>query len=237
MPDESQAGVAANLAYYTSSDGVAAYAFYSLLGEEEYVFRKYFNPGDTILDLACGLGRTTLLLHEMGARVRGVDRSKVFIELAKRRFPYLDLRVGSYDSIDEEDASFAKILIALNGIDYAIPEAQRLAVLRECARVLKPGGTLVFSSHNLKSLHWFSPYYRTRRRWKLRNVFRAFGTHCYIWDGAEYIHYTVPKYVVPQTEAAGLRLLEIRGFNRFRSARTDQYFSPYLQYVFTKPMQ
>jgi len=237
VTNESQAGLAANLAYYTSSESVAAYSFYNLLQEEEYVFQKYFNPGDTVLDLACGLGRTTLLLHEMGVCVRGVDRSEVFIELAKRRFPYLDLRVGNYDSIDEEDASFTKIVIALNGIDYAIPEAQRVAALRECARVLKPRGILIFSSHNLKSLHWFSPYYRNRRRWKFRNMFRAFGTHCYIWDGAEYMLYTVPRYVVRQTEAVGLMLLEIRGFNRYRWTRIDQYFSPYLQYVFTKPMQ
>ena len=237
MTNESQAGSAANLAYYTSSEGVAAYSFYSLLKEEEYVFQKYFHPGDAVLDLACGLGRTTLLLHEMGVRVRGIDRSDVFIALAKRRFPYLDLRVGTYDSIDEEDASIPKILIALNGIDYAIPEAQRVAALQECARVLKPGGVLIFSSHNLKSLHWFSPYYRNRRRWKFRNMSRAFDTHSYIWDGAEYMLYTIPRYVVRQTETVGLRLLEIRGLNRYRSARIDQYFSPYLQYVFTKPMQ
>ncbi len=236
MPDKAPSGSAANAVYYTSRAGVSAYSFYSLLKAEEYIFQRYFKPGDFVLDLACGLGRTTLLLHEMGVRVRGVDRSGVFIETANRRFPYLDLRVGSYDSIDEEDASFAKILISLNGIDYAIPEEQRVAALRECARVLKPGGVLIFSSHNLKSLHWFSPYYRGKLRWKLRNVFRAFGTRCYIWDGPEYMLYTIPKYVVRQTESVGLKLLEVRGFNRFRSTRIDQYFSPYLQYVFTKPL-
>ena len=190
-----------------------------------------------MLDLACGLGRTTLLLHEMGVRARGIDRSEVFIELAKRRFPYLDLRVGNYDSIDEEDSSFDKILIALNGIDYAIPEARRVAALRECTRVLKPGGFLLFSSHNLRSLSLFSPYFREKLGWKLRNFLHAFGTQSYIWEGAEYIHYTVPKYVVRQTEAVGLRLLEIRGFKRYKWERIDQYFSPYLQYVFNKPKQ
>jgi len=232
---EAPAQQAANLAYYSSPAAIAAYSFYSLLKEEEYLFPKYFKTGESVLDLACGLGRTTLLLHEMGMRVRGVDRSEVFIELARRRFPYLDLCLGSYDSIDEEDGSFDNILIALNGIDYAIPEAQRVTALHECARVLKPGGIFIFSSHNLKSLHWFSPYYGRNLRWKARNCLRAFGEPCYVKEGSEYSFYTVPGYVVRQTESVGIKLLEIRGFNRFRSIRLDQYFSPYLHYVFTKP--
>lgn len=235
MPDEVSPEQAANRAYYTSPAAVATYSFYTLLKEEEYLFPKYFKAGDSVLDLACGMARTTRLLHEMGMRVRGVDRSEVFIELAKQRFPYLDLRVGSFDAIDAEDASFTNIVIALNGIDYAIPETQRVAVLHECARVLEPGGILIYSSHNLKSLHWFSPYYGRALRWKLRNGVRAFGTHSYLWEGSEYLLYTVPGYVAEQTESVGLKLLEIRGFNRFRPTRIDQYFSPYLHYVFTKP--
>lgn len=237
MPDELSSGQAANQTYYSSSAAVATYSFYTLLKEEAYLFPKYFKAGDSVLDLACGVARTTLLLHKMGMRVRGIDRSETFIDVAKRRFPDLDLRVGSFDTIDAEDASFDNIVIALNGIDYAIPESQRVAVLRECARVLKPGGILLFSSHNLKSLHWFSPYYGRALRWKFRNCWRAFGTCCYLWEGPEYLLYTVPRYVTEQTESTSLQLLEICGFNRFRSKRIDRYFSPYLHYVFTKPRQ
>lgn len=165
----------ANLAYYESRDAVDTYSFYRLLKEEEYLFWKYFRAGDNVLDLACGVGRTTLLLHEMGMRVRGIDRSKRFVEVARRRFPYLDIEAGSYDHIQEEGSSFTNIVIGLNSIDCAFPEAQRLTVLRECARVLKPGGILIYSSHNLKSLHWFSPYYGRSLRWKLSNCFQAFG--------------------------------------------------------------
>lgn len=227
--------VAANLAYYESPDAVATYSFYTLLKEEQYLFPKYLRAGDNVLDLACGMGRTTLLLHEMGMRARGIDRSSTFVEIVRRRFPYLDIRLGSYDDLQEENTSFTNILIALNGIDYAFPEAQRVAALKECARVLKPGGILIYSSHNLKSLHWFAPGYGRGQRWKFRNSFRAFGKRHYIWEQSECPLYSVPRYVVQQTEEVGLRLLEICGFNRFKSKSIDLYFSPYIHYVFEKP--
>lgn len=234
-PDEIPPELAANLAYYESQDAVNTFSFYRFLPEEEVLIPKYFKVGDSVLDLACGIGRTTHLLHEMGMRVRGIDRSENFVKLANQRFPHLDIRLGSYDDIQEEDSSFTNILIALNAIDYAFPEAQRVKALRECARVLKPGGILIYSSHNVKSLQGCSPYYWRSLRWKLRNIFRALRTRCYLWEGPLYTFYTEPSYAIRQTEEAGLRLLEIRGFNRFKSSRTDLYFSPYIHYVFEKP--
>jgi ubiquinone/menaquinone biosynthesis C-methylase UbiE len=227
--------LAENLAAYRTPNAVAEFAVYHLHPDEEALFPKYFKPGDTLLDLACGMGRTTLMLYEMGMKVRGVDRSEVFIEVAKRRLPYLDLRVGSYTEIDEPDASFTNVLVSFNGIDYAFPFTQRVTALKECIRVLKPGGILMYSSHNLKSLHWFSPYYRQQLRWKLRNCVRAFKEWDYVWEGNLCTFYAAPEFVIRQAEELGVRFLEARGFAKFRSEKLDRYFSPYLLYVFRRP--
>jgi ubiquinone/menaquinone biosynthesis C-methylase UbiE len=236
VPEEVPTELATNLGHYRTSAAVALYSVYRLLPEEEYLFPKYYKAGENVLDLACGLGRTTLMLHEMGLAVRGVDRSDVFIQIAQRRFPYLDLRVGSYDCIEEADSSFSHVLISINGIDCAFPEAQRLAAIRECARVLKPGGTFIYSSHNLKSMHLFSPYYRNQLRWKLRNCLKAFKEQSYIMENGEYLFYTTSDRVVQQTEEMGLKLLEMKGFSKIFD-RLDKYFSPYIHYVFTKPLK
>jgi ubiquinone/menaquinone biosynthesis C-methylase UbiE len=235
VPDEVSKEQATNIAAYSSAAAVAEFSVYRLLPEEEYVYPKYYKKGETLLDLACGLGRTTLLLYEMGMKVRGVDRSEPFIETAKRRLPYLDLQVGSYDAINEPDASWDHVAISFNGIDYAFPQVQREKALRECVRVLKPGGTLIFSSHNLKSLHWFSPYYRQQLKWKLRNFWRAYKEWDYVFEGNAHTFYSSHEYVTRQTEAFGVRLEEIRGFARFANPATDHYFSPYNLYVFRKP--
>jgi ubiquinone/menaquinone biosynthesis C-methylase UbiE len=228
--------LAQNLQAFKTPQAVDEYSLYLLFPEEKRLFAKYYKPGDRILDLACGLGRTTLLLHEMGMSVRGVDASEVFINTAKRRLPYLDLRVGSYDRIEETDSAFSHVLISFNGIDYAFPESQRVTALHECARVLKPGGTLIYSSHNLKSLHFFSPRYRYRVLWKLRNSLKAFKQRAYVLEAGVHTLYTSPAYVIRQTESAGLKCLEMVWFRMIGNDRLDRYFSPYIHYVFAKPV-
>jgi SAM-dependent methyltransferase len=227
--------LAQNLEAFRTPKAAADLSVYRLYDEEEYLFPKYYKRAESVLDLACGVGRTTLFLHEMGVAVRGVDVSDWLIEHARRRFPYLDLQIGSYDHIEEQDASFNHVLISFNGIDYAFPMEQRITALRECARVLKPGGTLIYSSHNLKSMHWFSPYYGERRRWKLRNMHRAFKEWDYILEDDVHAFYASPGFVIRQTEEIGFKLAEVRGFCRYRNVQRDIYFSPYVHFVFRKP--
>jgi ubiquinone/menaquinone biosynthesis C-methylase UbiE len=215
---------------------IAECSVYHLFPEEEYLFNRYYKSGERVLDLACGMGRTTLLLHEMGFSVRGVDRSEVLIHLARKRFPYLDLMTGSYDAIKEPDDSFDHVLISYNSLDLAFPESQRVTALHECARVLKPGGTFIFSSHNLKSMHWFSPYYRDRLLWKFRNAFKAYREWAYVLEfGTIHNFYASAPYIVRQVESVGLQLLDMRWFQKLRVSRLDRYLSPYIHYAFRKP--
>jgi ubiquinone/menaquinone biosynthesis C-methylase UbiE len=224
-----------NLQAFRNAKAVAEYSVYRLFPEEEYLFNKYYKAGESVLDLACGMGRTTLLLQEMGLAVRGIDRSEVFIHLAKKRLPCLDLRVGSYDSVAEPDSAFSHVLISFNGIDLAYPESQRAAALRECVRVLRPGGTFLYSSHNLKSMHWFSPRYRHRQLWKLRHSAKAYREWSYVLEDGVHIFYASPEFVVRQTESFGLKLLEMKWFRKIGIDRFDRYFSPYIHYIFRKP--
>jgi ubiquinone/menaquinone biosynthesis C-methylase UbiE len=207
---------------------------YSLRPEEKYLVTKYYHPGDRIADLACGMGRTTLCLHEMGHPIVGMDISNELIQIARRRFPCLDLRVGSFTSIPEPDMSFTHVLISGNGIDLAYPESERMATLLESARVLKPGGTLIFSSLNIKSFHLFSPCVWRWPMWKLKNTAKAFRPTAHIEDKEMSGIWSAPEEVIRQTESAGFKFLEMIGIGLAKHPLRLRFRSLYIHYAFRR---
>lgn len=225
-----------NIDAYRTDEAVDTYSFYWLFPVEKYLFSKYYRPGDRLLDLACGAARTTLNLHEMGLSVKGIDISEKLIATAKRRFPYLDLEVGSYAQINAPDGSYDHVLISFNGLDYAYPEANRLTAIRECHRVLKKNGTFIFSSHNVKSLHASPYYFLTAGELfvKLKNTFRAFKQQSYIYENGFYTFFGSPNYVISQAEKHGFDPSEMVGFRTSRNYLFNKYCSPYIHYAFRK---
>ena len=104
--------------------------------------------GGSILDLGCGPGHLPLLLCEAidGATVLGVDLAASMIELAEAhrlRSPHRD-RV-SYQVADAKAlgdlATGSFDAVVSNSLLHHIPEPS--GFLRECARLVRPGGTLL----------------------------------------------------------------------------------------------
>ncbi len=226
----------ANLRFYATPEAVEECSVYRLLPEEKYLYAKYYKNGERILDLACGLGRTTLILHEMGLCVKGVDASENLIQTARRRFPYLDLGVGRLEHIEEPDSAYSHVLISGNGLDLVLPEPQRDMALRECFRVLRAGGTFIFSSHNLKALLLWSPrYWREAPLWKLRNTLKALRASACVSEGCLCGIFSSPEFVVQQTQQIGFEFLEMIGPKMSSNIRSNKFFSTSIYYTFRKP--
>lgn len=228
--------VSVNIQAYASEEAMEKYSTYQLFKVEKYLFSKYYKQGESVLDLACGGGRTTVRLHELGMRVKGVDLSSPLINMAAKRFPYMQFETGSYTSIQEADESADHVLISHNGIDYAFPEEERMKALKEAARVLRKGGTLILSSHNIKSLH-FSPLYFLhikRVLWKLKNTLQAFKKKAYVLDLGMHTFFASPDYVKKQVESTGLVCVEVVGFRLSQNPLFNKYVSPYVHFVFRK---
>jgi SAM-dependent methyltransferase len=106
--------------------------------------------GKRVLDLGFGDGRNMPLLHNLGMEVHGVEISQEICQLAEARMrQYYDIdivaRVGRNCSIPFQDASF-DFLLACHAC-YYIDRATRFSDnVREISRVLKRGGTFVFSA-------------------------------------------------------------------------------------------
>jgi SAM-dependent methyltransferase len=95
-------------------------------------------PGDHLLEIGCGGG---LLLREAldaGARVTGLDHSDEMVELARERAPGAEVVLAEAEALPFPDQTFTAIAMSVVFFFFDDP----LAVLRECLRVLCPGGRL-----------------------------------------------------------------------------------------------
>jgi ubiquinone/menaquinone biosynthesis C-methylase UbiE len=99
-----------------------------------------------VIDIACGTGRFIDALKQVWPKlpVLGIDMSEAYLRHAKRYLRHrsrVNLGVAKAESLpvanESQDALISIFLF------HELPPKVRRVVLRECARVLKPGGRLV----------------------------------------------------------------------------------------------
>ncbi|PKH37654.1 Methyltransferase domain-containing protein [Nocardioides alpinus] len=101
-----------------------------------------------LLDIGIGAGRTTAYLGAKVSRYVGVDYSRALVEAARTRHPGADIQWCDARQMHAfADGSFDVANFSFNGIDY-VDHPDRLQILGEVRRVLRPGGVWTFSSHN-----------------------------------------------------------------------------------------
>jgi ubiquinone/menaquinone biosynthesis C-methylase UbiE len=106
-------------------------------------------PCTAFLDAGCGDGRyLAALADELPARVAGADLSERILETARARVPHADLRQANLESLPFPDGEF-DLLLCSQVIEHVLDAS---AALRELARVLRVGGTLVISTDNARNV-------------------------------------------------------------------------------------
>jgi SAM-dependent methyltransferase len=93
------------------------------------------------------------------------------INACRRKYPGLEfIEAEASDLSALEGFSFDAVVCAFNGLDYVMEEA-RGRCIKECRRVLKPDGVLLFSSHNPRSI-FVRPAWNRKR---VQNAAHAMG--------------------------------------------------------------
>lgn len=110
-------------------------------GDIELVREHLTGLSGPVLDLGCGPGHWTALLHSLGAQVSGIDLVPEFIAHARATHPGPEFRLGSMTELAVPEHSVAGILTWYSTIH--LPPAELDHVLTEFRRLLMPSGVLV----------------------------------------------------------------------------------------------
>lgn len=95
-------------------------------------------PGDHLLELGCGGGLLLRDALETGARATGLDHSDEMVELARERAIGAQVVLATAGSLPHAGNTFSAVAMSIVFVFLGEP----VGVLRECRRVLRPGGRL-----------------------------------------------------------------------------------------------
>ena len=127
---------------------------YLKLGYTFETLRKHgIEEGARVLDVACGAGLVALPLAKAGYRVEGVDLAEGALEVARQRTPEgtdATFRLGDALALDAEADTYDAVLL-LDMLEHVEEPGRALA---EAARVVRPGGVVLFNTFNQTPLSW-----------------------------------------------------------------------------------
>lgn len=126
------------------------------LGLLETPFTRWLPREGRILEAGCGMGQVVMALRARGWDAEGLDYSKKTVSRMRELFPDLPLHAGDVTQIDRGDNTYAGY-ISLGVIEHR--QAGPEPYLNEAFRVLRPGGTAIFSV----------PHMHAIRQWKAKH--------------------------------------------------------------------
>jgi SAM-dependent methyltransferase len=246
-----------NRAVYHARFVYLYYLSKSLLPVETACLSKYQQhfSGQDVLDIGAGAGRTARYLAPLARRYEAVDYSPVMVNFIKHKMPEISVHQADFRDLRIfEDCTFDSVFATANVID-ALSHPDRLRALSEASRVLRPGGILAFSTHNLNYKEAFSG---PRLKWSWNPIRLGVNAVSYLlgsWNHVrvaplrtttpEYallndpghfyacLHYYAARSTVRlQLASAGLRLLEVfDGSGRVVRETEEDSRWPWLFYV------
>lgn len=193
---------------------IGPFATLRQLNPPRFRFFDRFIPtwsGLRVLDLGCGGGLTAEVLAARGAHVIGVDRSLPSLRVARRHAEDGGRTIG-YAGGDAQGLCLADASVdAVVCVDVLEHVSSVPSVLAECARVLRPGGWLLFDTINRT---WMA---RVIVVWVLEHLVRSIphGTH-------DWRMFITPAEMRRHLAAAGFAEPTLRGFDVVARRRTGE---------------
>jgi 2-polyprenyl-3-methyl-5-hydroxy-6-metoxy-1,4-benzoquinol methylase len=168
-------------------------------------------PGTSILDVGCAYGATMVYCGLQGATVYGQDLSEKMVAHANKNLKRYHLkgeaRVGDATRLTFPDAMFDGVITS-DFVEH-ITDDDKVAMMKEALRVLKPGGVLMTKTPNLTYLRLSLAYKRFRALLRLENPMKYVIPHT---PGTE----ENPEHIGLTTRPALTRCLLEAGFLNYQ---------------------
>ena len=140
-----------NLRTMRSASAVLSYSFdETLQPRERAALDSVANEfrGEAILDLGVGAGRTVKPLLAVSHHYLGIDYSPEMIAVCQQRYPEQKFVLGDARNLSSiATSSIGLVMFSCNGISM-VGHEDRLQIIRETHRVLRPGGAFVLTTYN-----------------------------------------------------------------------------------------
>ena len=231
----------------TVSDYTKAVKEIGLWESEKMMIKKYFNPEDRILDIGCGAGRTTIGLYKLGYHlIEGLDLSEAMIVQARRISKELNYNiifsVGDAACLGYDDENFEAVLFSFNGIMQIPGRENRIKVLKEIKRILKPKGYFLFTTHDREGSKEYESFWKEeKRKWALHiedKSLHEFGDRVIEMEERDtFLHFPTREEVISCLKEAGFVLIEeiLRSELCEESEEVKKFSTDYLLWLVQKP--
>ena len=159
--------------------------------------------GKRVLDVGCGGGILAESIAQSGANACGIDLSEKALKVAELHAlevgANLQYRAISAEALADEEPEQYDVVTCMEMLEH-VPDP--LSVVRACAKLCKPGGTLFFSTLNRSPKSYL--FAIIGAEYILRLLPK--GTH-------EYKKFIKPSELVAFTRQAGLEMISIKGMS------------------------
>ncbi len=159
--------------------------------------------GKRVLDVGCGGGILAESIAQSGANTCGIDLSEKALKVAELHAlevgANLQYRAISAEALADEEPEQYDVVTCMEMLEH-VPDP--LSVVRACAKLCKPGGTLFFSTLNRSPKSYL--FAIIGAEYILRLLPK--GTH-------EYTKFIKPSELVAFTRQAGLEMISIKGMS------------------------
>jgi 2-polyprenyl-6-hydroxyphenyl methylase/3-demethylubiquinone-9 3-methyltransferase len=159
--------------------------------------------GKKVLDVGCGGGILAESISQSGADTTGIDLSEKALKVAELHAlevgANLTYRSISAEDLADEQAEQYDVVTCMEMLEH-VPDPA--SVVRACAKLCKPGGTLFFSTLNRNPKSYLFAIVGAEYLLKLLPK----GTH-------EYAKFIKPSELVAFTRQAGLEMLGMKGLS------------------------